>query len=104
DAAMDIKGRTVLILGGYGLVGQAVARRLVREQPSRMILLSLKREEAQEAVAALSAECGPAIALEAAWGDVFAFADLKDRPRGEVYADAAQRSRLIAGLIDPLSD
>jgi len=34
---LDIRQKTVLILGGYGLVGQAVARRLVRQQPRRMI-------------------------------------------------------------------
>ena len=46
----------VLILGGYGLVGQAVARRLLRERPRRLILLSLQREEAEEAVVSLSPE------------------------------------------------
>jgi NAD(P)-dependent dehydrogenase (short-subunit alcohol dehydrogenase family) len=100
---MDVRGKTVLILGGYGLVGQAVARRLVRERPGRMILLSLKREEAEEAVAALREESGDVL-LEAAWGDIFTFADLKDRPRREVLADAEQRARLIESLLDPLSD
>jgi len=27
---VDIRDRTVLMLGGYGLVGQAIARRLLR--------------------------------------------------------------------------
>ena len=45
---MDIQGKSVLILGGYGLVGQAVARRLLRESPRRLVVLSLKREEAEE--------------------------------------------------------
>ena len=55
---MDIRDRDVLILGGYGLVGQAVARRLLPEAPRRMILLSLRRDEAEEAVRALDAERG----------------------------------------------
>ncbi len=91
---MDISGRSVLILGGYGLVGQAVARRLLREAPRRLILLSLRREEAEEAVARLAPEAG-GVALQAAWGDVFTFGDVKDRPRGEVMADPGQRTRLI---------
>ena len=100
---MDIRQKTVLILGGYGLVGQAVARRLVRQQPRRMILLSLRREEAEEAVAALTPEAG-GVALEPAWGDVFTFTDVKDRPRREAFADPAHRARLIESLLDPLSE
>jgi NAD(P)-dependent dehydrogenase (short-subunit alcohol dehydrogenase family) len=100
---LDIRQKTVLILGGYGLVGQAVARRLVRERPRRMVLLSLRREEAEEAVAALAPEAG-GVALEPAWGDVFVFTDVKDRPRREAFADAAFRARLIDSLLDPLSE
>jgi len=100
---VDIKDRDVLILGGYGLVGQAVARRLIPESPRRMILLSLRREEAEEAVAALEPERGT-VALQAAWGDVFTLSDLKDRPRREVYSDRALRGRLIVSLLDTLTD
>ena len=84
-------------------MGQAVARRLLRESPRRLILLSLKREEAEEAVASLRPE-GAGVALEAAWGDIFTFVDLKDRPRRELLADPAQRARLIECVLDPLSD
>jgi NAD(P)-dependent dehydrogenase (short-subunit alcohol dehydrogenase family) len=100
---MDIRGKHVLILGGYGLVGQAVARRLFKEGPRQITLLSLKREEAEEARRSLLTEAGE-IALDVAWGDVFAFADLKDHPRRDVLADAALRARLIESLVDPLTE
>jgi NAD(P)-dependent dehydrogenase (short-subunit alcohol dehydrogenase family) len=100
---MDIAGKSVLVLGGYGLVGQAVARRLIRESPRRIILLSLRREEAEEAVAALREEA-QGMALEAAWGDVFTFTDLKDAPRRDVYAEPKQRARLIESVIAPLTE
>jgi len=100
---MDIRGKSVLILGGYGLVGQAVARRLLLEHPRELILLSLHQHEAEEAVAAVRAEAD-GVSLQAAWGDVFAFADVKDRPRRQVFADRALRTRLIESLLDPLSD
>jgi NAD(P)-dependent dehydrogenase (short-subunit alcohol dehydrogenase family) len=100
---MDIRHKSVLILGGYGLVGQAVARRLLREPPRRMVLLSLKREEAEEAVATVRGEAG-GVELAAAWGDIFAFADLKDRPRREVFSDPVLRGRVIESLVDPLSE
>src|SRR6186997_196909 len=68
-----------------------------------MVLLSLRREEAEEAVAAIAPEAG-GVALEPAWGDVFVFTDVKDRPRREIFADAAFRARLIDSLLDPLSE
>ena len=100
---MDIKGKSVLILGGFGLVGQAVARRLKIERPSRMILLSLRQEEAEAAVASLAPEC-EGIVIEPAWGDIFAFADVKDRSRREVFEDPQQRTRLIESLLDSVSE
>ena len=100
---MDIQGKSVLILGGYGLVGQAVARRLLRESPRRLTLLSLKREEAEEAARALEPERG-AVEVVPAWGDLFTLADLKDLPRAQVFGDPARRTRLIESLIEPLSE
>ncbi|HEY3122008.1 MAG TPA: KR domain-containing protein [Vicinamibacteria bacterium] len=100
---MDVANKSVLILGGFGLVGQAVARRLLREGPSRMVLLSLKREEAEEAVANLQSDRGD-VQLQSAWGDVFTFSDVKDRPRSEVFGDPRQRTRIIDSLIEPLSE
>jgi NAD(P)-dependent dehydrogenase (short-subunit alcohol dehydrogenase family) len=100
---MDIRGKTILILGGYGLVGQAVARRLLPEGPQKLILLSLRKEEAEEAVGAVAPEAA-GVGLEPAWGDVFAFTDWKDRVRREVFADAGNRARLIESLLDPLSE
>ena len=100
---MDIGGKHVLILGGYGLVGQAAARRLIREKPRRITLLSLRREEAEGARSALAAEA-EGVELVAAWGDVFTFTDLKDRPRPEVFDDPALRRRIIESLLDPLTE
>ena len=100
---MDISGKSVLILGGYGLVGQAVARRILRESPRRLALLSLRRQEAEEAVRVLQPEAG-GVELLPFWGDVFTFTDLKDKPRREVLADPGLRLRIIGGLVDQLSE
>ena len=100
---MDIRDKSILILGAYGLVGQAVARRLLREAPCRMILLSLRREEAEEVAASLAGERGNTV-LDTAWGDVFGFTDTKDLSRREVLADPRQRERLIETMLEPLSE
>jgi hypothetical protein len=100
---MDISGKSILILGGYGLVGRAIARRLLPESPRRLVLLSLRQEEAEEAVAVLGPERGD-VELVPAWGDIFTFADLKDRPRAEVFGDPVLRRRFISSLIEGLSE
>ena len=47
---MNINGSTVLVLGGWGLVGSAVCRKLMEFNPARIIVTSLKQHEAEEAV------------------------------------------------------
>jgi len=47
---MDIQKKTVLVLGGWGLVGMAVARKLVPDNPKKIIITSLKLSEAEDAV------------------------------------------------------
>jgi hypothetical protein len=100
---VDIRDRTILVLGGYGLVGQAVAHQLLRESPRRILLLSLRREEAEEAVRALALEKGE-VEVVPLWGDIFTFTDAKDRPRKEALAEPAHRTRVIESLIEPLSE
>ena len=45
---MELKDRTVLVLGGTGLVGSAVARQMVGHTPKKLILTSLHKREAEE--------------------------------------------------------
>jgi NAD(P)-dependent dehydrogenase (short-subunit alcohol dehydrogenase family) len=100
---MEIRGRNVLILGGSGLVGMAVARELIPHAPARIIVTSLRREDAEDAVAALSQEAG-GVPLEAAWGDIFVADAVKDIPRAEVLADPDTRAALIDDLYGELTD
>ncbi len=46
---MNIESRKVLVLGGYGLVGTAVCRELLRHRPREIVIHSLRREEAARA-------------------------------------------------------
>jgi len=100
---MEIRGRNVLILGGSGLVGMAVARELIPHSPARITITSLRRAEAEEAADALRAEAGD-VPLDTAWGDIFVADDVKDRPRNDVLADASARTALIDGLYGELND
>ncbi|MGH7549270.1 MAG: short-chain dehydrogenase, partial [Gemmatimonadota bacterium] len=100
---MELEGRTVLILGGWGLVGSAIARALALERPARMIVHSLRRKEAEEAVGALAGYPGrPEIVP--AWGNVFVRSDLRELDRQRLQADRSHRRTLIEDTMSELSE
>ena len=102
---MDVQGRTILLLGGSGLVGLAVARRLLKHGPKAVVVTALTREEAEGAVAELQGEgiVPEGTSLVAEWGDIFLPEAVKDRPRTEVLADAEARARLLDDLYGELT-
>ncbi|MCH9650882.1 MAG: short-chain dehydrogenase [Deltaproteobacteria bacterium] len=67
---MDIEGRKVLVLGGYGLVGMAVCREILARNPSEVQIHSLRVEESERAVSELQAEANGA-QLRVSAGDIF---------------------------------
>src|SRR3989442_7730207 len=88
---MDLRDRTVMILGGSGLVGLAVARRVLAASPRRVVLVALFEEEVQAAAVSLEPHRGrAAIAVE--WGDVFLPAALAQIGRSGVVANAEDRA------------
>jgi NAD(P)-dependent dehydrogenase (short-subunit alcohol dehydrogenase family) len=103
---MDIQGRDVLILGGGGLVGMAVARELMPHTPARLIISALTQAEAEHAVAELRQDPGlhGETGVEAAWGDLFLPDALKDRKRADVLADEQARTLLLDDLYGELTD
>ncbi|TNF72200.1 MAG: short-chain dehydrogenase [Acidobacteria bacterium] len=46
---MNIEGKKILVLGGYGLVGMAVCRELLERKPREIQVHSLRQEESEEA-------------------------------------------------------
>ncbi|MFQ5690208.1 MAG: short-chain dehydrogenase [Gemmatimonadota bacterium] len=102
---MEIRDRTVLILGGSGLVGTAIARQLLVRGPARVVIGGLTEEEAKGAVAALAPEAAAAsVQLVAEWGDVFAREEHRHRARSELLGDAELRGQLLEDLYGPLDE
>lgn len=97
---MEIRGRTVLILGGSGLVGTAVARRILRHEPRTLVVGALTQREADATVEELRGEdsVDGGTELVAVGGDIFLPAALKDRPVAEVIADPAARAQFLDHL------
>ncbi|MCE2503201.1 MAG: short-chain dehydrogenase [Chlorobi bacterium] len=99
---MDISGKRVLVLGGWGLVGAAVCHRLFADRPAKIIVTSLHENEAREAIEEMEAEAG-AIELIPWWGDIFARFDERTRSRGEMLTDPDGRRSIIQDILDDLS-
>ena len=100
---MDLRDRTVMILGGSGLVGHAVARRLLGAAPRRVVLVALFEEEVRATARALEPYRGRAT-LEVEWGNVFLPAGIAQLERGSVMANAEHRRLLLQDLLSELTD
>lgn len=103
---MDIYGKKVLVLGGWGLVGKAITRRLMIEKPSGLIITSLKESEAKEEVEYLKKTYPglPEDFFVPWWGNVLVRNEYKDMSRPEMLADPERRRIVIDDVMDDLTD
>jgi len=102
---MDIQGKRIFILGGWGLVGRAISKRLIQRQPSQLIVTSLRQRETDEILEVLrpfGKKYG--VEMHGEWGDVFVREEMKDVHRRDMYRDAGYRSQLLSDIYDDLSD
>ncbi len=100
---MDLSGRRVMVLGGSGLVGRAVARRMLDYRPAQLVLAALREREVSETAAELARWRGE-VEIVTAWGDVFLPADMAHLDRAQILADPGLRSRLVTDLFAELSE
>jgi hypothetical protein len=102
---MDIQNKTVLVLGGWGLVGSAVCRQMMPENPKRIIVTSLLEQEAKEAVDLLRREYPKAGKnfFVPWWGNIFVRHALKDTARDAILQHPETRGMLIDDLLDELT-
>lgn len=103
---MQIKGSTILVLGGWGLVGSAIIQRLMRHEPARVIVTSLRSEEAEQAVEQLRRQFPllPPETFVPWWGNIFVRTEWKDLTRQELLSDPGRRRELIEDTLGELSE
>ncbi len=99
---MDLQGKTALVLGGFGLVGMAVCRKIAEAGAAKIVLTSLKEDEARMAISMLEKDY-PNVGFVPAWGDLFVREDFKDTPRGTLLEGAANRRAFIRDILDPFT-
>jgi hypothetical protein len=94
--------KTILLLGGAGLVGLQVARHISRDvKPEKVIVASLYQREVRETLDALCKEF-PEVEYVGAWGDVFVRADFSNERRAALLASPATRADLFDDLLGDL--
>lgn len=94
---MEIKGKKVLILGGWGLVGTALCHKIMEHSPSKLYVTSLKEKEVKDAISQLREhypDNDPNM-FGGEWGNIFIRKEYKDIPMGEVLATPTMRRKLI---------
>ncbi len=107
---MDIHNKTVLVLGGYGLVGMAVCRELLVEEPAALVVASLRQEQAEKAALDLKKSFPDAkTEILPAWGDLLLRSEWQQlgegvHPRVAVLDDPFLRKRLVADILEELDE
>ncbi len=100
---MDIKGKRIMIFGGWGLVGSAIAKQLLEEQPSELVVTSLRKNEAEEIRAILENHpLNKGTKIISVHGDLFVRDELSNLSKAEIYSKQEQVELLIHDIYDDL--
>lgn len=102
---MDIQNKTVLVLGAWGLVGNAVTRKLLTEKPKQIIVTSLRKEEAESYAEQLQKEFPqlPNDYFIPWWGNIFVREEFKDTDRFEILNDPEKRQVLMKDIMEEMT-
>src|SRR6266851_516958 len=102
---MELADRTVMLLGGSGLVGHAVARRVLAATPAprRLVLVALFEDEVRAAARALEPDRG-AVTIDVEWGNVFMPAAVARLDIATLMATAEHRGLVLGDLLGDLTE
>ncbi len=103
---MNIEGSRILVLGGWGLVGSAICRKLMEFSPAELIVSSLKQSEAEDAITQLRREYpehNPEM-FSARWGNIFTRTEWKDIDFRQVLSNPESRKKHIKDIFYEMSE
>jgi len=102
---MELADQTVMLLGGSGLVGHAMARRLLAAAPppSRLVLVALFEDEVRAAARALEPYRGR-VTIDVEWGNIFAPAPVARLDLAVVLGSAEHRALVLGDLFGDLTE
>ncbi len=94
--------KTILLLGGAGLVGVQVARQVARDVcPAKIVIASLYQREIRETIGPLEKEF-PSVAFVGVWGGVFVRDEMTYARRAALLQSPASRDELFEDLLGDL--
>jgi hypothetical protein len=100
---MSMTGETIVILGGYGLVGMQIARRIAKNyKPKKIVIASLFEHEAKKAVEELSKEF-PDLELDCCHGNVFVREDYSLLARADLLSNETRIKQLYHDTFEPVN-
>jgi len=102
---MELADRTVMLLGGSGLVGHAMARRLLAAAPPprRLVLVALFEDEVRAAARALE-PYRDRVTIDVEWGNIFAPAAVARLDLAVVLGSPEHRALVLGDLFGDLSE
>lgn len=102
---MELTDRTVMLLGGSGLVGHAVARRVLAATPPprRIVLVALFEDDVRAAARALEPYRGTAT-IDVEWGNIFMPASVARLDIATIMGSAEHRALVIGDLLGDLTE
>ncbi|MCC7430997.1 short-chain dehydrogenase [bacterium] len=101
---MLIKNNKILVLGGWGLVGMAVCRELLLQEPDEIFVHSLVEKEAEEACENLKKETkNSQTKFTPVWGNIFVNEALKGLPKNEIINNKENRKIIIDEIYKDLT-
>lgn len=96
--------KTILILGGAGLVGTQICHQVARElHPDKVIIASLYQKEVRGLAREMRREF-PGIRFGEVWGNLFVRAEFGREDRDELTASPSRRRVLYADLFGPIDE
>jgi NAD(P)-dependent dehydrogenase (short-subunit alcohol dehydrogenase family) len=102
---MDIRGKNILLLGGSGLVGLAIARELLPHSPARVVIAALRRDEAVDGVGELQGHPDAGgVEIVPEWGDIFLRPKRKDESRRAMLRTDDGRAEILDDLFGDLHE
>lgn len=102
---MELADRTVMLLGGSGLVGHAMARRVLAADPPprRLVLVALFEDEVRAAARALEPYRG-SVTIDVEWGNIFAPAAVARLDLAVVLGSPEHRALVLGDLFGDLTE
>ena len=101
---MDVKGKKIMVLGGWGLVGFAICRNILEEEPGELIVHSLDEWEANEACEKLKKNNLANTKITPNWGNMFVREAMQGLSRVEILENSQYRAWLIEDGLDDLTE